>query len=168
MTTENLYTPADIKRIRELLIKEQQGKDLLTGLELPAKGIALDHRHDSEMFVRGVLHRNTNSALGRIENIWTRELKWWYPLTLPDFLRQAADYLELPTDTRFRHNSFLKYLKVQFNKLTARQQDQVLVELGSVKGNNLKDRKEKFSKIVLDRNLGYCKIMEVINKVKES
>lgn len=76
-------------------------------------------------------------------------------------------YLEQDYTSNPYHPSFLKKLKTEFNKLTARQQDQVLVELGSVKGSNLKDRKEKFSKIVLDRNLGYCRIMEVINKVKE-
>ena len=154
-------------RSRELLIKEQQGKDLLTGLDLPEKGIALDHRHDEEMFIRGVLHRNCNSALGRIENIWTRELKWWYPLQLSDFLRQAADYLELPVDSRFRHNSFLKYLKTQFNKLNAKQQNLVLEELGSSVGKNPAERKEKFAKVTLDRDIGYAKIKDVINSIKD-
>ena len=43
----------------------------------------------------------------------------------------------------------------------------MLESLGSTKGTNLKDRKAKFARIVLDRNLGYDKIVAVINEVKE-
>ncbi len=165
--TLDIYTPSDLKKVRELLLIEQEGKDLLTGLEIPQGKAVTDHRHDTECLVRGVLHRNCNSALGRIENTFLRDLSWWYPHSISEFLRLAAVYLEKGEDKRYRHNSFIKHLKVQFNKLTAKQQNQVLTVLGSTEGVNIKNRKELFAKVVLQRELGYDKIRSVIQLVKE-
>jgi hypothetical protein len=164
--TEDLYTQADTKRVRELLHEEQQGLDLLTGLPLDKSKWTLDHRHDGEQFVRGVIHRSVNTALGRIENTFLRDLSWWYPGTLPTFLRKVSDYLERPVDTRYRHTDAIKKLKVFFNKLNSKQQDQVLIQLGSQAGKNIKERKELFSKTVLDRSKSFEYIRDVINKVK--
>lgn len=166
--TEDLYTTKDTTRIRELLLEEQQGLDLLTGLEIPKGKSVLDHQHFDELFVRGVLHRNCNSALGRIENTFTRDLSWWYPYSLSEFLRQAATYLEREPDTRYRHNSFIKRLKTDFNKLNANQQKDVLKIFGVVEGGNINFRKKLFNEIVLDRENGFCYIRDVINQVKES
>lgn len=159
MTTQDLYTVADVKRVRELLTAEQDNCCAITGLEIPPKQHCLDHVHDSTQYVRGVAHRQSNAALGKIENLYVRYLSYWYPDTLSTFLRQCADYLEKEPDKRYRHNGWVKVVKVKFNKLKSSQQDEVLVALGSQKGNNLKDRKEKFAKIVLDRSLGYDKIL---------
>ena len=162
--TIDIYTPSDLKKIKELLLEEQEGKDSLTDLEIPQGKAVTDHRHDAECLVRGVLHRNCNSALGRIENTFMRDLSWWYPHSISVFLRKAADYLEKGEDTRYRHSSFIKYLKVQFNKLTAKQQNKVLTVLGSIEGGNVKSRRDLFAKVVLDRNLGYNVIVETIEK----
>jgi hypothetical protein len=37
MTTQDLYTVADVKRVRELLTKEQDNCCAITGLEIPPK-----------------------------------------------------------------------------------------------------------------------------------
>lgn len=165
--TEDLRTAKDIQRVRELLLKEQNGLDLLTGLPIPSGKQVLDHNHSDELYVRGVLHRNCNSALGRIENIWLRDLSWWYPKTLQDFLRDTANYLDREKDTRYRHNSYLKKLKTWYNALNASQQNKVLLTLGSIEGSNPAKRKELFAKIILDRSLGFIYIRDVINQVKE-
>lgn len=166
MTTSDLYTPTDIKKVRELLLVEQDGKDKLTGIPIPLKSQVLDHAHDEQQFVRGVLHRNCNSALGRIENLWTRELSWWYPGTLSQFLRQAADYLELEVDKRYRHVNWQKKVKVAFNKLSAKQQNDVLQYFGSQPGSNPKQRKELFRVLVMNRELGYDKLLSTIKEFK--
>lgn len=166
--SEDLYTTKDITRIRELLFKEQNGLDLLTGLPLDKSKCVLDHAHDDEQFVRGVIHRSVNSALGRIENTWLRDLSWWYPESLSAFLRKAADYLDRPVDTRYRHpDAINKRLKVQFNKLSSKQQNFVLESLCNEIRGNPKERKELFAEIVLDRSLGYARIVAVINEAKE-
>lgn len=161
--TQDLYTQADIKRIRQLLYEEQQGLCALTKLPVEFKDVHLDHAHDSEQLVRGVLHKAANMSLGKIENIAVRYL-YWYPYTLPEFLRQVADYLEKEKDTRYRHVDWQKRVRVMYNKLNAKQQNKVLTVLGSIEGGNIKSRKELFAKVVLDRNLGYNVIVETIEK----
>ena len=58
-------------------------------------------------------------------------------------------------------------MRVQFSKLNSSQMQEVLEYFGKPTGKNLAERKEIFSKIVLDKNLGYDKISSVINKIKE-
>lgn len=170
MSTIDLYSTKDIKECRDYLLTEQQGLCAITGLPIEKGQAILEHAHDSEMFVRGVASRQANSALGVIERVWIRYLKWWYPESLPYFLRKVADYIEKHStnpDIRYRHNSFQKKLKTMFNALSASQQNKVLELLGSETGSNPQKRKELFSKLVLTRNLGYEIIRNVINQVKE-
>lgn len=168
--TEDLYTTADTKRVRELLYKEQAGLCKLSKVAVALKDCHLDHKHDDQQLVRGVLYKQSNMGLGKLEGLWTRYLAYWYPGTLSEFLRASADYLEQSEeqpDTRFRHNHWMKKLKTKFNALNAKQMDEVLISLGSSKGNNATSRKQLFSKLVLDRSLGYDTILSAINKAKE-
>lgn len=165
--TEDLFTTKDTARVRELLYNEQKGLDLLTGLPLDKSKCVLDHRHDDEQFVRGVIHRSVNAALGRIENTWLRDLSWWYTEDLSTFLRKTADYLERPIDTRYRHpDAFNKKLKVSFNKLSASQMKEVLKHFNKPEGANLVERKKLFNEIILTKLYGYEIIRNVINQAK--
>lgn len=164
---EDLYTVKDVARVRELLLKQQNNLDACTLLEMPIKQACLDHMHDDEQLVRGVLHRQVNSYIGKLENNFVRMLGWWYPNDLPTFLEQAANYLRrepLP----FRHPHWQKKVKTLFNSLSASQQNEVLSQLESPQGSNPAKRKELFSKIILTRTLGYETIRDVINQVKEN
>lgn len=164
MNIKDLYTVKDVQRVRELLLKQQDNLDACTLLEMPPKQACLDHIHDDEQLVRGVLHRQVNSYIGKLENNFVRMLRWWYPNDLPTFLEQAADYLRrepLP----YRHPNWQKRLKALFNKLNSKQMKQVLESFGKTDGKNLAERKQKFSEIVLDRNNnGYDKIKAVIQQ----
>lgn len=167
VSTIDLFTAADVKRVKQLLYKEQEGKCALSGVEMDIRDSHTDHKHDSEQLVRGTLHKQANMALGKLEGLWTRYLAYWYPGTLPEFLRASAAYIErteASPDTRFRHPGWIKFCRTQFNKLSAKRMDDVLVELGSTPGKNLVERKAKFAKVVLDRNLGYNTILNVIKK----
>lgn len=168
--TEDLYNTKDTARIRELLLKEQNGLDLLTGLPIPEKQAVTDHKHDDEQFVRGILHRQSNASLGKLEGIWTRYLSYWYPYDLPTFLRQSADYIEKfdkEPDTRYRHPNWQKKIRTMFNSLNASQMKQVLQHFNKPDGRNIQERKKLFNEIVLDRAYGFCYIRDVINQVKE-
>lgn len=163
--TKDLYTTEDVKQVRTKLYKEQQNKCKLTGIEVDFKDTHLDHKHDSEQLVRGVLHRQSNMCLGKLESLWTRYLSYWYPHTLEDFLRASADYLEASKqapDTRYRHPGWLRSIKTSFNRLNAKQMDAVLQSLGKPAGKNLAERKKIFSSLVLDRKLGYNAIRQQI------
>ncbi len=169
--TEDLYTTSDIKRVREFLLAEQNNKCAALGIPIkPDRTPVLDHFHNDEQVVRGVLEREVNAFLGVIENANKRYLRYWLPTPLPEVLRALAGYLErseATPDRRFRHNEWLKKVKVWFNKLPAKKMDEVLVQLGSSPGKNLADRKAKFAKVVLDRSLGYDTISQVIKSTKE-
>jgi hypothetical protein len=156
--TTDLYTTKDVQQVREQLLLEQDGYDVLTLSKVLPKQACLDHNHNT-LLVRGVLNRQSNAALGKLEGVYTRYLSYWYEGTLSTFLRQAANYLERPDDTRWRHPHFLKKLKTSFNKLPEGEKSKVIKDLGYEDGKNGKSRKEIFSKIVLDRSLGY----EIIN-----
>lgn len=164
--TEDLYTAKDVERVRKFLTEEQNNCCAITSIELAPKQHCLDHAHDENQFVRGVAHRQANSALGKLEGVYTRYLSYWYPGKLSDFLRQCAAYLEQPHDERFRHNGWIKKAKTMFNALNEKQKDQVLKELGYDTGSNGKQRKEIFAKLVLDRSLGYDTIRKTIKEAQ--
>lgn len=164
---EHLYTTKDVARVRDKLKKEQNGIDPITRLEIPDKQSVLDHCHDSQ-FVRAVLHRQTNAVLGKIENLWTRYLSWWFTGTLPDFLRGCADYIEKEHPKEYLHPSFIKHLQIQFNKLNEKQKQNVLSYFGEQNGCNAVQRKLYFKKFVLKRTHSMNEILEVIQKEKEN
>lgn len=165
--TIDLYNTADVKKVRELLTKEQDNKCAVTGLEIPAKQHVLDHAHDDTQFVRGVLHRQVNAFAGKAENAYTRLIAWWYPNDLPTLLRECADYLEKESDGRYRHNGWIRKINTEFNKLKEAQKDKVLLALGQPVGNNATERKKLFQRMILTREFTYDTIRDVTNKAKE-
>jgi hypothetical protein len=162
--TKDLYGAKDVKEVRELLVQEQEQLDKLTLSLMHPSQYVLDHNHQN-LFVRGVLNRATNSMLGKIENAFNRYIKHWYTGSLSNFLRQCASYLEHPPDERFRHPQWQKQLKVQFNKLSEGQKRTVLETFEKPDGKNGKERKAIFAKLILDRNLGYEKINDILKGV---
>jgi hypothetical protein len=147
-TTEDLYSPKDVARVRSGILKEQFGLDALTGKKLDAFDAVLDHKHDREQFVRGVLHREVNAFLGVVENAHRRHISYWSKQELSELLRQAADYLEVPADERYRHPGWLKQARILFNKLTAKQKDATLQVFQIKDCKNDTDRKAKFDSVL--------------------
>jgi hypothetical protein len=166
-STTDLYNTADVKKVRELLTKEQFNTCAVTGLDIPVKQHVLDHVHDETQLVRGVLHRQVNAFLGKSENAFTRLIAWWYPNDLPTLLRECADYLEKEPDTRYRHNMWIKKINTAFNKLKEAQKDSVLVALGKTAGKNAVERKKLFQSAVLTKQFSYDTLRDIINKEKD-
>jgi len=164
--TEHLYTPKDVQKVRELLLKEQGGLDLLTGLPIPPKQAVTDHCHKSQ-YVRGILHRQSNAVLGKIENLWTRYLSYWYTGTLQQFLRSCADYLDRTEDKRYVHPGFVKKLQTMFNSLNEAGKKDVLAKLGQPPGVNAAERKTLFKKVVMQRKFSFEEMKTLIEESKE-
>ena len=162
--TLDLYTASDIAKVRALLTKEQKNRSAMTGLPLDKP--VVDHLHDSEQLVRAVINSKENVALGRIEGLYARYVGYWYEGTYPEFLRLVADYIERGVDRRYRHSMWLSKVKTLFNSLKEGNKDKVLIQLGSKAGKNGAERKKLFSKVVLNKELGYNKIVLVIKKFK--
>lgn len=163
---KHLYTTKDVQKVREQLYREQEGIDPITGLTIPEKQKVLDHDH-SNHYVRAVLHRQTNAVLGKIENLWTRYLSYWYTGTLSDFLRGCADYIEKEHPKEYLHPAFIKSLQVQFNKLNEKQKQNVLLKFNEPNGCNSAQRKLYFKKFILKRTHSMDEILEVIQKEKQ-
>ena len=163
LTPKHLYTTADVKEVREQLLKEQNNIDKCTGLLIPEKQAVLDHSHKTQ-YVRGVLHRQCNAALGKVEGIYTRFLSYWYEGTLQDFLRSVANYLDCEHDSRFVHPGWLKKVKAEFNKLSAKAKDAVLEDLKSNKGKNDAERKALFNAVLLTKEHTFAIILDTIQK----
>jgi len=162
-TPKHLYNPIDVKKVRDSLLMEQKGKDAVTSIEIPDKQAVLDHNHNTQ-FVRAVLHRQVNAALGKLEGVYTRYLSWWYPRSLSEFLRECADYLEKPDDSRYLHPGWMKKIKTEFNKLPEGSKDNILVKLKQPKGKNTAERKKLFAKAILTKKLEYAILLELISK----
>ena len=163
--TQDLYTPNDIKKVREQLAKEQDYKDLITGTDLEGSRPVLDHAHDSDQYVRGVLLHTTNAFVGVVENAYKRHISWWLDdMTLAELLRNTAEYLERPPDKRFRHNGWIRVVQIAFNKASAKQQNAILEALGSKQGSNLAERRKLLKKAITQRDKGYDEIMKIIRK----
>ena len=163
--TVDLYNITDVKHVREKLTKEQNNKCLVTGLDIPPKQHVLDHAHDDNQLVRGVLHRQVNAFLGKAENAFMRLMQWWYPNDLPALMRECADYLEREEDTRFRHNGWIKKINTQFNKLKESDKDKVLELMGLEKGKNGAERKKLFQKGILTKEYDYVTIRTFIGEI---
>lgn len=162
--TKDLYTTTDIKKVREILVKEQNGLDPVT--KLPLQTPCLDHRHNLESLVRGVLSRQVNVYIGKLENNYKMYIKYWCDIPLPDILRNIADYLDKPEDTRYRHTGWLKRIQTEFNKLSSNEQNGALNELSGKTGKNPKERKELFRKILLTREYSFDRILKALTTME--
>lgn len=154
-----------MSEVRKLLYKEQDGKDALTWLSLDYKQSVTDHNHSTQ-YVRGVLHRQINCALGKLEGVHTRYLAYWYSGSLPEFLRQAADYLERGDDERYIHPGFLKKLSSMYNTLNEAGKKDVLQCMNQQQGANATERKAIFKKALLTKKFTYEDTRNLINQKK--
>lgn len=159
---KHLYTPDDVRKIRENILKKQDNACAVTGYELDPKETVCDHTHDRSQLVRGVLHRQTNVYLGKLENNYVRMMAWWYDGTLPNLLRDIADYLE-KEPYPIIHPGWLKKSKTAFNKLNSKAQEDVLKEF-FVAGpwKNTEARKKAFDKLIKSKTITYAEILESI------
>ena len=157
---EDLYTPADIKRVRDEMVKSQNGIDPI--LNEPFKEPpALDHDHTSQ-HVRAALNRNTNAFEGLVTNAHKRCLQWLTDKPLPDILRNLAEYLERDYSTNPRHPSWIKRVTTDFNKLKAQQQINVLQRMKVTAGGSSAVRKEQFVKALKTKAYGFDLIKEYL------
>lgn len=162
--TESLYNASDVKRVREYLHVKQNGLDALTGLPLASNDAVLDHCHETQV-VRGVIDRQVNLVIGKIENSYNRYMKYWYKGNMSDFLNKAAYYLNTPKTTGYIHPGWLKRVKIDFNKLKVKDKDEILEVLTGVgKYTNDTQRKEAFSKVLLTKLYDYSTILELLQQ----
>lgn len=162
-----LTTTKDVKNTRENMLESQRNQDALTGLTLELKGSVLDHDHKSQR-VRGVIDRQVNAYLGRIENQFLRHMSWWYPQGLPTFLRQAAYYLEQDYSHNPYHPGWIKRCMIEFRKLNGTQQKKLLKAFFVEDAPNSTGRQKNFEKLLKSRAVTYGEVLEELTTIKEN
>lgn len=101
-------TQVSAKELRLTLHLAQNEICPLLGIWIPPEDTALDHKHkrksdpcgpNGDGLVRGVISFRANALEGKITNAWKRQFGFdetKHPISLPNFLRNLADYLENP------------------------------------------------------------------------
>ena len=162
---EHLYNPKDTARVRELLLEEQKGKCLITKKPIPKGKAALDHNHKTQ-FVRGVLHTHSNVMLGKIENAWDRYMVWWCPVSLPEFLRGTADFLDREQPKDYVHPAFVKKLEIEFKKLKEPKKNSLLSKYTDASCSNATERLKAFKKLVSKKDKSFEDWVKELDKYK--
>lgn len=162
--TEQLRTPKDVAKTREQMHKKQKGIDPILGELIELSGSVLDHDHDTQ-YVRGVLHRQCNVFEGRLINSYIRSLKWVSKTPLPEILRNLALYYEQDYSSNALHPGAMRKGLTEFRKLTAQDQNKVLIKLGCVSGNNKVERERQLKKA--QKLFSFSEIMKEINGCSE-
>ena len=123
----------DLKPLREKLYDGQGGICPILKQKIRLEDAVVDHKHmrkndvigeNGNGLIRGVIHKNINVVEGKIGNTFKRYGIEKMGISLPDFLRNLADYLEQsplpyihPTEIT-RMNKGLNLLKKSsYNKL---------------------------------------------------
>ena len=120
-------------------------------LRIKTKDWVLDHDHQTGM-VRGVISRQANSLLGKIENFYLGMCKGTKE-DLPKTLRAIARYLEKETTDVLHPVGLIQLTKRFKNSLTASEQALELKSIGASADEineckNQKHRSELFRKII--------------------
>ena len=164
--TEHLYTPADVKRVKDRLAKEQGGIDPI--LKEPFKETQVcDHDHTTQ-HVRAALNRNTNAFEGKVFNAWVRCLKWLSDKPLPEILRNLAEYYEKDYSNNPLHPGFLKRLCTDYASLNEQGKKEVLHLLGQPQGNNATERRKLFRSALMTRKFSYEHVKTMIQERKDT
>ena len=96
---------SELKVLRKQWHKEQGFICPILNQKIPHKDAVVDHKHrnkstpvgkDGAGMIRGVIQRSANVIEGKLTNAYVRYGLHKFDITLPQFLRNLADYLELP------------------------------------------------------------------------
>jgi len=99
----------DLKKIRKHFHRKQRCICPILKMKFNAEDMVCDHAHSSNAknlgkseesgLIRGIIHRQANTMEGKITNSFIRCGLHKFDITLPDFLRSLADFIENPPMT---------------------------------------------------------------------
>ena len=108
----------------------------------------VDHCHLSGE-IRGVLHRQSNAFLGKVENAWKRYTARSADVSLPEALRKMADWIEF-SRAGLLHPIGATQLQKRFKQKKNEEQLKILLDLGvdvvSMDASNSDKRSKLFRK----------------------
>jgi len=162
----------DLKKIRRFFHKKMnKGVCPVLKMSFSEAEMVVDHAHTANSnnlgkqkeagLIRGVIHRQANTMEGKITNSFIRCGLHKFDITLPDFLRQLADFIEEPPMTHLNYlhpsenkakgknlkkNSIKKLVKLFREKYPNRKIPEVLIyKQKKTKRGKMKDREKKLT-----------------------
>lgn len=145
---------------RKTLLKEQGGIDPITGTKITLP--VLDHYHHGEQHCRGVLQNETNAWEGKVYNSYRRYIVHQTDKSLPELLRNLADYLETHANTKPEdmviHHTALTMDTNKFKRLNSTEQCRILTALGIEPESNSEKRSKQARKLIRDGKLNMNKL----------
>ena len=142
----------DIPKYRSRELESQKGIDPITR-EVITKPTQ-DHSHVTGN-LRMCLQNESNQFLGRIESFYGRYIKYKkLDITLPEILRNIADYLEKDYSDNAIHPKSITDVCQRFGRMKVEEQNNILFELGlSIEGSK-KDKQKRYRKYLMrDENI---------------
>lgn len=119
----------DLRDLRKELWLRQGRKCPVLNKCIPLEHAVVDHKHKTKAqevgdegagLIRGVLHKQANVIEGKIANAWKRYGMHKFGVSIPEFLRNLADYLEQEPLQLIHPNEKTKVprlMKSSYNKL---------------------------------------------------
>lgn len=136
---KRLHSSEEAAIYRAGLLKSQSGIDPI--IKKAIKDPVLDHQHFGNQYCRGVLERTVNSFEGKVYNAYQRYVKHHTAETLPNILRNLADYLEADYSANKIHHTAINVDLGKFKSLPATKQRELLIESGVTEpGANISTR----------------------------
>ena len=103
----------DLKKIRAFFHKKQDEICPILKMKFPIEDMVCDHQHHKNSInlgkpeeaglIRGIIQRQANSIEGRISGAFIRMGLHKFDITLPEFLRNLADFIENPPLTHLKY-----------------------------------------------------------------
>ncbi len=126
----------DLKPLRERLYIESDGICPIINKQFDLLDFVIDHQHktlketigvNGAGLIRGCIHRQSNSFEGKVTNSYKRYGLDKFDISLPDVLRNLADYLERenteyihpnekPKEPKLKKSSYNKLKKIYIDK----------------------------------------------------
>lgn len=107
---QSIYRNKDLKEIRRIAYEKQKGICPLLQKQIPIEDMVVDHSHRGNSknlgtndagLIRGIIQRQANVLEGKLTNSFIRFGLHKQDITLPEFLRNLANYLENPPLIKF-------------------------------------------------------------------
>lgn len=119
----------DLKKIRKFFHKKQNGICPILKMKFPVEDMVCDHSHTSNAknlnkpeeagLIRGIIHRQANTIEGKVTNSFIRTGLHKFDITLPEFLRNLADFIENPPMIHLQYKHPTEKSKIKRLKKTS-------------------------------------------------
>jgi hypothetical protein len=163
-----LITVNEVRDLRTKMHKDQNFIDPTVNCPIEFSKAVLDHDHSTD-HCRAALHRQSNAALGKIENAYIRYIKPFFNITIDEWLSNVGQYVSADYSANPLHPAWIKRLQTKFNYLNAKQKDLVLRELGAYeRPSNDSKRKLAFGSLLKQGLVTKGEVLEIINYVRSS